>query len=494
MPTTGQFTTIRREPFLAPVKRWWKEAGVDVPFIHYSVYFGQEVLQVFDADVVKDILFSNYGQKPRFRKNLYGLIPILGNGLVTLEGRDWQRHRRIVHPSFQPRLIRESLGDFVPKIISKFIKHWENADGKEIDIATHMSNLTLDIFGVVAFSHNFQALECIERWANQRDDKNYDMIDPVNDKIMMSMGEMIQNTRRRILLQNLNLSILDFPTKRCRKIMNAAVDEVVSEARRKLKMNESSSSDYQSNEHERGSIKDGDHSRISLLQRLLNAENSPSKKLTRNSLENHELRDETLTFLMAGHDTTAGWCYWAFFALCKYPDVQEKVFQDINKHAPKGKDSVITIDMIEKMSYFVAFMKEVLRVYPPVGIIIRYNVNEENLKGVKVPVGTRIIIPIHLLHRHPKYWKDPDEFRPERWLGKEHPSSHKYAYMPFSNGPRNCIGQFFAEVEAKLMMAPLIRSFSFRMAPSMRDCDFTFILSIIMRAKPGLKVIASKRK
>ena len=371
-----------------------------------------------DADIVKDILFSNYGQKPRFLKNLFGLIPLLGNGLVTLEGQDWQRHRRIVHPSFQPSLIRKSLGDFIPKIISKFINHWENAGGREIDIATHMSNLTLDIFGEVAFSHNFRALECIERWTNQGDDKNYDMIDPVDDKIMMTMGEMIQNTGRRVLLKILHLSFLDFSTKRCRKTMNAAVDEVVSEARRKLKRNEGSSNDHQTNGQKRGSIKDGGYSRISLLQRLLDAENSPSKKSSRKTLENHELRDETLTFLMAGHDTTAGWCYWAFFALCKYPDVQEKVFQDIKNHAPKGKDSVITMDMIEKMSYFDAFMKEVLRVYPPVGIIIRYNVNEENLKGVKVPVGTRIIIPIHLLHRHPKYWKDPEEFRPRERMGK----------------------------------------------------------------------------
>ena len=90
---------------------------------------------VMDADVVKDILFANYGEKPRFVKNLFGLIPLIGNGLVTLEGRDWQRHRRIIHPSFQPNLIRESLGSFVPKLMSKFIKHWENAAGREIDFA-----------------------------------------------------------------------------------------------------------------------------------------------------------------------------------------------------------------------------------------------------------------------------------------------------------------------------------------------------------------------
>ncbi len=453
---------------------------------------------VLDADIVKDILYSNYGEWPRFKKNLLGLVPLLGKGLITLEGKDWQRHRRIIHPSFQPTAIRESLGAFVPKLMSKFIKHWEKAEGREIDVSTHMSNLTLDIIGEVAFSHNFRAIECIERWINQGQDSDYDMIDPVDDKIMMSMAEMFRNTGRRIVLQILNLSVLDFSTKRVRKTMNAAVEEVIMNARRKLKKSNGSCNSNvngTTTHHKTGSPKasSGEHHHISLLERLLNAQDSTCKKSMRNRLELHELRDEILTFLMAGHDTTATYCYWAFFALCKYPSVQEKVFQDISEHAPKEKHGEISIDLIEKMSYFNAFMKEVLRLYPPVGVIVRYNMKGETLKGVQVPAGTKFIIPIHLLHRHPKYWENPDELRPERWLGDKHPSRHKHAFMPFSNGPRNCIGYQFAEVEAKLIMAPLIRHFLFHLAPSALNTNFTFTQSIVMKTNPRLKMIATKR-
>jgi len=480
----GQFAKIRNEPFMDPAKRWWKESGVNTLLIHYSLPFGVDSLLVMDADIVRDVLFSNYGKRPRFIKNLKGLIQLVGNGLVTLEGQDWQRHRRIIHPSFQPGLIRESLGEFVPKIISKFIAHWEKADGREIDLNTHISNLTLDIIGEVAFSHNFRALESLERWVNQGDD-NANMIDPVDDKVISSMTEMFENTGRRILLQIMNLSILDFSTAKTRKKMNEAVEEVITEARRKLKLNQNIENSHKSLE--------GEHNRISLLQRLLDAENSAGNKSARKTLELHELRDEVKTFLLAGHETTATWCYWAFFALCKYPDIQEKVFQDISKHSPKGKSSEISIQSIEKMAYFNGFMKEVLRLYPPIGMIIRYNVKEENLKGVTVPAGTRLVIPIHLLHRHPKYWKDPEEFQPERWLGEEHPSSHKQAFMPFSNGPRNCIGDYFAEMEAKLLMAPLIRHFSLRLAPSLRKSDFNFSLFITMKSNPGLKIVIRNR-
>lgn len=232
----------------------------------------------------------------------------------------------------------------------------------------------------------------------------------------------------------------------------------------------------------------------SLLQRLLDAENSASKKSSRKSLEVLELRDEIKTFLLAGHETTSTWCYMALYALCKFPDIQEKVVQDINKHAPKEKSSNISIQSIEKMSFFNAFMKEVLRFYPPIGMIIRYPVKEEKLNGTTVPAGTRLTIPIHLLHRHPNYWKNPDEFKPERWMGEKNPSSNTCAFMPFSHGPRNCIGYYFAEMKAKLIMAPLIRHFLFRLAPSIRDSDLTFSLSITMKFEPGLKIITQTRK
>jgi len=495
----GQFAMIRKEPFMDPAKRWWKKAGVNTPLIHYCMPLGIQTLLVLDADIVRDILYANYGERPRFMKKLNGIIPLVGNGLVTLEGKDWQRHRRIIHPSFQPGLIRESLGDFIPKTMAKFINYWEKADGREIDVGTHISNLTLDIIGEVAFSHDFHALDSIERWAN-KGVESYDKLDPVDDKVMKSMAMMIRNSGRRILMQILNLSALDFATAKTSKLLDEAVEEVITEARRKLEKNKNLENNNNSiSDDDTGAVTtktlDGDHSRISLLQRLLVAENSDTKKSARKSLEVHELRDEVKTFLIAGHETTSTWCYWAFFILCEYPDIQEKVLQDINKHSARENNSDdISMEMIEKMTYFNAFMKEVLRMYPPIGIIIRYNVKDEKLEGATVPANTRLIIPIHLLHRHPNYWKDPDSFKPERWLGKEHPSSHKHAYMPFSNGPRNCIGYHFAEMEAKLLMAPLIRHFSFRMAPSLRDTDFTFTTFIAMKSKPDLKIVIRARK
>mmetsp|Transcript_24121 Transcript_24121/g.23169 ORF Transcript_24121/g.23169 Transcript_24121/m.23169 type:complete len:151 (+) Transcript_24121:704-1156(+) len=149
--------------------------------------------------------------------------------------------------------------------------------------------------------------------------------------------------------------------------------------------------------------------------------------------------------------------------------------------------------MVNQMSYFNAFMKEVLRLYPPVGLTHRHSTREETFNGFKIPARTRIAIPINLLHRDPKYWSNPDDFMPERWLKEDFPASNKNAYLPFSTGPRNCIGYQFSTMEAQLIMAPLLRSFIFELAPSLRDTEFSFTSLITMKANPDVKICVRSR-
>ena len=143
------------------------------------------------------------------------------------------------------------------------------------------------------------------------------------------------------------------------------------------------------------------------------------------------------------------------------------------------------------MEYFDSFLKEVLRLYPPVGLQMRRTAFDENWKGFVIPAKTRFMIPVHLLHRHPKYWKDPEVFRPERWSSGDEPT-HKFAYIPFSAGGRYCIGQRFAQMEAKLIMAN-IRAFQIQLAPDQRDTEFTFTVTITTKSKPNVKIVAKPR-
>ena len=170
------------------------------------------------------------------------------------------------------------------------------------------------------------------------------------------------------------------------------------------------------------------------------------------------------------------------------------VYEDVTRYAPGSTQ--ITIEQCDKMEYLAAFMDEVLRLYPPVGMMVRANSKRCNLLGSAIPKGTRIVVPVYLLHRHPLYWKDPDAFKPERWLKSGDGSqacSHHFAFLPFSCGPRNCIGQRFAMYEAMLILAPLIRQFTFSLAPSMAG-EIKLKSFITLKADPALKVLAHERK
>ena len=148
----------------------------------------------------------------------------------------------------------------------------------------------------------------------------------------------------------------------------------------------------------------------SLLEQMLRAtktEKSANTVPSRNQLSEQELCEEIASFVVAGHETTSTWCMWALYALALDPELQEKVYDDICQHVASDDTSEpIRLDDVTNMDYFQALLKEVLRVYTPVGMLFRYT------KGHTIPPDTRLCIPIHLLHRHPDYWDRPNEFNP----------------------------------------------------------------------------------
>lgn len=171
------------------------------------------------------------------------------------------------------------------------------------------------------------------------------------------------------------------------------------------------------------------------------------------------------------------------------------LYENVVKHAPASNDEKIEVEHVGQMEYLHAFLQEVLRLYPPAGFIPRYNRNKENLGGVDVPANTRISLPPHLMHRHPRYWDDPDSFKPERWLNvpDEEAERRRFAFFPFSAGGRNCIGQNFATLEAQLIVAAIVRAFRIEVAPSQKDDEHTFTTSITMKSKPLLHLVVQER-
>ena len=440
---------------------------------------GKWSVVVLDPDTVKIILtdLSSWRDPVRFPKNYAILREIIGYGLVTLEGSAWGRHRRIIQPSFQTNFLKEALNRSVPKCSAALVDAWSKAEGCSIDALAHLSCVTLDVIGEVAFSHDFCACHTLHDWAAKASENcsKEQELQATSDPLIQALNDSLKMTGLSAVLRLLNLLWLDkyLNSKAAwtEAVLNQSVDDIIREARAKLV--------------------DGGLKQKSLLHLLFEAKDADSSS-GRNTLSDNELRDEMKTFILAGHETTSTWCYWALFALAKSSEVQQKLYKDIFEHT--YSDSPITLEQIDNMPYLAAFMSEVLRLYSPVGMIVRFTIQEENFKGYIIPANTRLLIPVHLLHRHPEYWSEPEDFVPERWLNPDQVvPRHKFCFLPFSGGARNCIGQRFAEIEAKLILAHIVQAFTIGFAPGYQEHEMTFTNFITMKSKPPLRIRVARR-
>ncbi|CAB9496959.1 Psoralen synthase (Fragment) [Seminavis robusta] len=500
----GQLAVIRREPFMAPHKKWWKEVGPDAPVIRYSQALGSNSLLILDKEIIKEILTAPATKNDcRFKKPIFALPNIIGYGLVTLEGEEWAKHRRIIQPAFSVSFLKEALSISVPPKVQTFIQYWlEAGEGQEIDLASHLSALTLDVIGDAGFSYDTNGLKDIKAWSmavqksRQAGDNNDTSLESpeLTDPLITSFMAFLKPNLLRVVLFITNTSFLDKfinpETIRIRSAMDNTVEGIMQNAKKlnQQEMDNASSSPNKS-------------SSKSLLQLLLNASDPEASSHGRNVLSDRELKDELKTFLLAGHETTSTWCYWAFYAMAKHPDVQEKVFQDVMKNLkdPNSHDDPVTLEEAKNMEYLSALLNEVLRLYPPVGMMVRRNSYEEKMAGYQIPKGTNLVLSVHLLHRNPKYWPEPEAFKPERWLengeaGSGGMDTKNFTFLPFGAGGHNCVGYKFATYEAKMIVAQMVRALRVEIAPSQRDVEHTFTNIVTMKAKPGLKIVFKARQ
>jgi len=204
-------------------------------------------------------------------------------------------------------------------------------------------------------------------------------------------------------------------------------------------------------------------------------------------MSDKQLKDEVLTVLFAGHDTTAAALSWAWLLLAKHPDVQEALHDEaaalLGGRTPTAAD-------LPSLPLATAVFEETLRLYPPAPGLARQALAADEFQGYPIPAKAIVMPSQWVTHRHPAYWDEPDEFRPERFLPGRVPKRPKFAYFPFGGGPRACIGNTFALIEGALILAALSQRFHFRPADDREvEMDTTFVL----RPKGAVNLIVRKR-
>jgi cytochrome P450 len=204
-------------------------------------------------------------------------------------------------------------------------------------------------------------------------------------------------------------------------------------------------------------------------------------------MSDQQLRDEVMTLFMAGHETTANTLAWAWVLLSEHPEVEAALHAELDQ-VLGGRPPAL--GDIPRLRYSENIINETLRVYPTVWMVGREAIEPVELGGYLIPPGTTLFMPQWVIHRDSRWFDDADAFRPERWEGGLIQRISRYAYFPFGGGPRICIGNSFALMEATLILATIAQKYRLRLSP---DAVIAPLATITLRPAHGVKVVVSDR-
>lgn len=390
-----------------------------------------------DERAVHHVLVEN-AKNYKKSANYQGLRILLGEGLLTSEGEFWRKQRKLAQPAFHRDCIQNFLATF-KQCASDMIARWEREVADKdvvIDLHAEFMRLTFRIVGLCLLGKDLEgeasafgdALNVALVWANEH-------------------------------VESLLRVPLWVPTPKnlaCRAAMRTIEDVVLGVVA----------------ERRRTGVQKPD-----LLGMLMELQDDDGVRMT-----DKQLRDELLTLVVAGHETTANALTFALYRLSQVPEVLSRLRAEVDL-STEDEQSLV------KLPYNRAVVDETLRLYPPAWVVEREAITDDRVSGKVIPKGATIGISPFILHRNPKYWKDAESFMPERFL-KPDPDRPKHAYMPFGAGPRTCIGNVFALTEMQIIVAMFVRRFD--VVPQSRE-PLAFDASITLRPKGGLPVKVKAR-
>lgn len=421
--------------------------------------FGLESIIVTSPQALSEILVtkSYVFEKPGNLRNFLSLI--VGWGLITSEGSDHKLQRRKLMPAFSFRHIKELYGTMWRKSQESVLAITSvcGSEGSvELDISSWASRSALDIIGLAGIGQDFGAIQD----ENNSLAKSYNKLNPAPEDFFL-IGI------RGFIPEGLAVRL---PMKRSREILKTVRDirqVCLNLVRRKH----------------------------SLLAEKKLADNDILSTALKSGLFSEEgLVDQMMTFLAAGHETSAASLTWAIYMLCKYPHVQATLRKEVRENLPPAEaDTAIRDTDIDGMLYLNAVCSEVLRTHSPVPVTSRVATEDTTVQNQFIPRGTIIWISPWATNKDPKLWgPDASEFKPERWLNdKSGGALNNYAFMTFLHGPRSCIGASFARAELACTIAAWVGRFSFELKDKSLLDENNIAINASVTAKPagGLQVI-----
>ena len=413
------------------------------PIFRAKSMFGGTVM-VHDPESVRRVLLDNVANYPKEEMSNRIFTAMFGEGLLSAAPEMWKKHRRIMAPAFAPAAVT-AYAPVMSSAAQAFAERWAQLPSPDVDIAEEMKAVTLRIICETMFSGDAPELTALAGTALgfTRDALNFGIMD---------LLPVIGPIRMKAKTQALHA---DFAG------MDGAIYRMIAERRANLE----------------GAPND-------LLTRLIAAKDPEGGP----GLSDQEIRDELITIFEAGHETTAVALTFTWYLLAHHPEIEARLHAELDRvlggRTPSESD-------LDELPYTRQVIEEAMRLYPPAPAVTgRRAVADDEMGGVKIEAGDRILISTWILHRHRKLWDDPETFDPDRFSPERSAGRHRFAYMPFGGGPRICIGMGMAMQEAVLILATLAQRFRPRMKPQ------TVKLSARITIAPigGLKMRVERRE
>ena len=373
--------------------------------VHFKVG-PRRIYQLNNPEHVQYVLVKHADQFQKTPALKKAASDSIGQGLLTSDGELHKRQRRLVQPAFHHNRIA-AYADTMVQYSDDMLKAWEN--GKQIGMLNEMMHLTMRIVGKTLFDTD---------------------VTSDADSIGAAISIGIEATADRISHPLQLVDKLPTATNRKRKDALRVIDETI---KRFIEERQTSGEDK------------GD-----LLSMLLMAVDEQDG----GQMTTKQVKDEAMTLFVAGHETTANALAWTFYLLGQHPEVEQKVADEI-KTALDGR--LPTLADLPKMPYLEMVVKESMRLYPPAWTVSREAQSDFEVGGYTIPKGSIIMMSMYVVHHDGRYWDQPDAFLPVRFAAANEENIPKYAYFPFGGGPRVCIGNQFAMMEAQLVLATILQ-------------------------------------
>jgi len=361
-----------------------------------------DVYLIRHPEYIRQILHEQSGKFGKSQAVKAAIEPLVGDGLFVSEGSLWRRQRELMQPAFTMDKIREYL-KLMAKHVETFITDW--ADGQQIRIEDEMKRLALQILSQELFG-----------W-DVRDD----------EAIIDEMSEVMGNKRAASWVPDW----LPTPTKRAYRRALSNLDDFVYEAIEEKRQSDDDATD--------------------LLSMIVTAETTDGEQMS-----DEQIRDELVTLLFAGYETTTRALATTWYLLARHPGEREQLHADVDAVLESKR---LTMSDLSELDHVSRVVTETMRLYPPVFRMFREARTDAEVGDWTIPAGTTVVIPQWLVHRDERFHPDPTTFNPGRWTDAYWKDLPEYAYFPFGGGKRHCIGMRFARTEIRLVVATIARRF-----------------------------------